>query len=158
MDTAEEIIKYFIRIRERPNVLEEYHKKLFEGMRLAEVHCIDKIGSIEDANVTKIATEMHMTRGAISKICKKLLCRKLIDSYQKPENNKEVYFNLTEEGKEIYFVHKKYHDRAIQSYLDMLTAYTEDEEKAILKFLQAMNVIYDKQSAVFSQVKDKEEV
>ena len=35
-----------------------------------------------------------MTRGAISKITKKLIKKGIIESYQKPDNKKEIYFRL----------------------------------------------------------------
>ena len=37
----------------------------------SETHCIDNIGRLELPNVTKIAEQMQMTRGAISKMTKK---------------------------------------------------------------------------------------
>jgi len=41
---------------------------------------------IEYANVTKIANEMELTRGSISKICKRMLGKGLIESYQRSDN------------------------------------------------------------------------
>lgn len=65
----------------------------------SEVHCIESIGKSVDPNVTKLAESLYMTRGAISKITKKLIKKDVIESYQKPENKKEIYFKLTEQGK-----------------------------------------------------------
>ena len=47
----------------------------------SETHCIDNIGRLELPNVTKIAEQMQMTRGAISKMTKKLLAKGLIEKY-----------------------------------------------------------------------------
>jgi len=44
-----------------------------EEYSYSETHCIDYIGKTELPNVTKIADNMQMTRGAISKMTKKLL-------------------------------------------------------------------------------------
>ncbi|MDF2935735.1 MAG: transcriptional regulator, MarR family [Paenibacillaceae bacterium] len=60
------------------------------------------IGNHADSNVTKLAESFYMTRSAISKITKKLMEKGLIDSYQKPENKKEIYFRLTEQGRRLY--------------------------------------------------------
>ena len=62
----------------------------------SETHCIDNIGRLELPNVTKIAEQMQMTRGAISKMTKKLLAKGLIEKYTLETNKKEVYFKLTE--------------------------------------------------------------
>ncbi len=67
----------------------------------SEVHCIEYIGRNVDSNVTKLAESFYMTRGAISKIAKKLMQKGIIESYQKPENKKEIYFRLTEQGKAV---------------------------------------------------------
>lgn len=87
---------------------------------------------------------MGMTRGAISKITKKLLSKSLIDSYQKPENNKEIYFCLTEQGEKVYTEHKKCHLQARQEKLAILSAYSEAEQETILRFLTDITQKYDK--------------
>ncbi len=144
IDNAMQIIRSLTRIQERSDILEHHQEEIFAGISLAEAHCIDKIGSIDYANVTKVAAEMGMTRGAISKISKKLLNKNLIESYQKPENNKEIYFCLTEQGKKVYIEHKKCHKQANEEKLLILSKYSETEQLIILRFLSDMNRRYDK--------------
>ena len=143
MDHAMQIIRAFTRILERSNIFQHHREEIFVGINLAEAHCIDKIGSMDYANVTKVAAEMGMTRGAISKISKKLLNKKLIDSYQKPENNKEIYFCLTEQGQKVYIEHKKCHTQARQEKVAILSMYSEEEQSIILRFLRDINQKYD---------------
>lgn len=75
----------------------------------SEVHCIEYIGKNIDSNVTKLSEAFYMTRGAMSKITKKLIKKDLIESYQKPDNKKEIYFKLTEQGKRVYKIHDELH-------------------------------------------------
>lgn len=75
----------------------------------SEVHCIEYIGKNTDSNVTKLAEAFYMTRGAMSKLTKKLIKKDLIKSYQKPDNKKEIYFKLTEQGKKVYKIHEELH-------------------------------------------------
>lgn len=145
MDNAIKVIQSLTRIQERSSIFEHHRDEIFAGINLAEVHCIDKIGSMEFSNVTKIAAEMGMTRGAISKISKKLLNKGLIDTYQKPENNKEVYFCLTEQGQKVYDEHKKCHNKALEEKLAILSTYSEYEQSIILRFLNDINLKYDRQ-------------
>lgn len=56
-----------------------------------EVHCIDLIEKIQDPNVTKLSKVFRMTRGAISKLTKRLIKAGSIETYQKPGNKKEIY-------------------------------------------------------------------
>lgn len=143
MGEKEKILRELTRIQERTDVLEHHKESVFEGITLAEAHCIDKIGSLDCVNVTKLAAEMGMTKGAISKISKKLLSKNLVGNYQKPENNKEVYFCLTEPGEEVYQEHKKCHYKAAQAKLAVLARYNETEQAAILRFLEDINALYN---------------
>ncbi|MBP2637463.1 MAG: transcriptional regulator, MarR family [Firmicutes bacterium] len=144
MDNASKVIKSLTRIQERSSIFEHHREEIFAGINLAEVHCIDKIGSTNFANVTKIAAEMGMTRGAISKISRKLLNKELIDTYQKPENNKEIYFCLTQQGQKVYDEHKKCHNQALEEKLAILSTYSEYEQSIILRFLNDINQKYDR--------------
>jgi len=144
VDNASKVIKSLTRIQERSSIFEHHREEIFAGINLAEVHCIDKIGSTNFANVTKIAAEMGMTRGAISKISRKLLNKELIDTYQKPENNKEIYFCLTQQGQKVYDEHKKCHNQALEEKLAILSTYSEYEQSIILRFLNDINQKYDR--------------
>ena len=70
-------------------------KDSFDDYKSSEVHCIEYIGRNVDSNVTKLAESFYVTRGAISKLTKKLIKKGIIESYQKPDNKKEIYFSLT---------------------------------------------------------------
>ena len=74
-------------------------KQSFDAYKPSEVHYIEYIGKNEDFNVTKLANDFYMTRGAISKLTKKL-----IESYQKPENKKEIYYKFTENSWKIFHI------------------------------------------------------
>ncbi len=71
--------------------MEEY----LNDYKPSEVHCIEYIGQNVDTNVTKLAGAFYMTRSAMSKITKKLIAKGIIESYQKPDNKKEIYYRLT---------------------------------------------------------------
>lgn len=84
-------------------------KERLKGYNPSEIHCIAYIGEERDPNATELAVAFELTRGAISKLTKKLIHKGLIESYQKPDNKKEVYFKLTEQGKAIYDIHEELH-------------------------------------------------
>ncbi|EPS53035.1 MarR family transcriptional regulator [Clostridium botulinum A1 str. CFSAN002368] len=116
MDNINSIMEGFKEIYEKEEILGKIaFRGEYEKYGVSEIHCIDFIGKIENPNVTKISENMNMTRGAISKICKKLLNSKLIDKYKKPDNDKEIYFKLTKSGEELYkrheIKHKKWEER-----------------------------------------------
>jgi DNA-binding MarR family transcriptional regulator len=143
MSHAMEIINSLVNIAEHSAMLRHGGEVVLDGINLAEVHCIDQIGAMDGANVTKIADAMGMTRGAISKISKKLLAKELIESYQRPENNKEVYFRLTEPGRRVYADHRICHLKAQEKKLAILAGYSECEQVVILKFLTDIIRLHD---------------
>lgn len=111
-----------------------------EEYSYSETHCIDFIGKTELPNVTKIAEYMQMTRGAISKMTKKLLAKGLIDKYTLESNKKEVYFRLTESGTELYKEHEKRHRLWEQRDSKFLERYSSEEIGIITKFMQEFNI------------------
>ncbi|MBI6874495.1 MarR family transcriptional regulator [Clostridium aciditolerans] len=116
----------------------------YEKYGISEIHCLDFIGKIKDPNVTKISQSMNMTRSAISKISKKLLNSKLIDKYKNPENDKEIYFKLTELGEMLYkdhqIKHKKWEERNNKFFKNI----DKEEQEVVASFLKKFNNYLDK--------------
>ena len=75
-------------------------EEALKGNKPSEVHCIEAIEELNEPNVRRLTEALFMTRGAISKLTKRLEQRGLID-YKNPNNKKEVYFRLTEAGQQI---------------------------------------------------------
>lgn len=107
-----------------------------KGHKPSEVHCIEFIKKIEDANVTKLAESLYMTRGAISKLTKKLINKGLIESYQKPLNKKEIYFRLTEQGKVIYKIHEELHKEFQERDKIVFEQVTDEQFDTMLSFVE----------------------
>jgi DNA-binding MarR family transcriptional regulator len=76
-----------------------------------------------------------MTRSAISKITKKLIENGFIESYQKPDNKKEIYFRLTEQGKVIYEVHEELHKQFQERDKAVFEQVTEEQFNSMLSFI-----------------------
>jgi len=107
-----------------------------KGYKSSEVHCIEYIGRNVDSNVTKLSESFYMTRGAISKINKKLLKKGIIESYQKPDNKKEIYFRLTEQGKVIYKVHEELHKEFQERDKAVFEQVTQEQYDIMLSFVE----------------------
>ncbi|MBU3199894.1 MarR family transcriptional regulator [Clostridium estertheticum] len=110
-------------------------KDSLKGFKSSEVHCIGYIGRNVDSNVTKLAESFYMTRGAISKITKKLIKKSIIESYQKPDNKKEIYFRLTEQGKVINKVHEELHKEFQERDKAVFEQVTQEQFDIILSFV-----------------------
>lgn len=106
------------------------------GYKSSEVHYIECIGRNVDSNVTKLAETLYMTRGAISKMTKKLIEKGVIESYQKPENKKEIYFRLTEQGERIYKIHEKLHKEFQERDKSVFEQVTQEQFDSMLRFVE----------------------
>ncbi|MFV0432292.1 MAG: MarR family winged helix-turn-helix transcriptional regulator [Alphaproteobacteria bacterium] len=141
------------------NLRDVYHKlswlnKLkmdvaLKGYKSSEVHCIEFIGKNTDTNVTKLAKAFYMTRGAMSKATKKLIQKKLIESYQEVDNKKEIYFKLTPKGKEIFDIHEKLHNEFKQRDRAIFAQITQEQFDEIIgltnKYSQHLDAEINKQ-------------
>ncbi|MFH5183604.1 MarR family transcriptional regulator [Paenibacillus sp. TAB 01] len=107
-----------------------------KGYKPSEVHCIEYIGRNADSNVTKLAESFYMTRSAISKITKKLIEKGLIESYQKPDNKKEIYFRLTEQGKIIDKIHEELHKEFQERDKAVFDQVTGEQYDSMLSFIE----------------------
>ncbi len=120
-------------------------KERLKDYNPSEIHCIAHIGENKESNVTNLAESFDMTRGALSKLTKKLMKKELIESYQKPDNKKEVYFTLTEQGKEIYRIHKEIHQELKERDQPFFDHVTQEQFEAILDFAEKYNRHLDAQ-------------
>jgi DNA-binding MarR family transcriptional regulator len=108
----------------------------FKDYNSSEIHCVEYIGRSVDSNVTKLAESFYMTRGAISKMTKKLIQKGVIESYQKPDNKKEICFRLTEKGQAIYKVHEELHKEFQERDKAVFEQITEEQFDSMLSFIE----------------------
>lgn len=125
MDLCNEIIW-----RNKPEV-----ESALKDYKLNEIELIENIALIPNANVTKLAAASYMTRGAISKLTKKLIAKNIIESYQSTENKKEIYFRLTTNGQKINDVHQKLHRSFLERDKEVFKHMTDEEFDTIFRFI-----------------------
>ena len=141
MNKEEQVIMGFREVYNKMVFLNKFKMEdSLKDYKSSEVHCIEYIGKNVDSNVTKLAESFYMTRGAISKLTKKLIKKGIIESYQKPDNKKEIYFRLTSQGKVIYNIHEELHkefqerdkavfDQVTEEQFDMMLSFVENYSK-----------------------------
>jgi DNA-binding MarR family transcriptional regulator len=86
--------------------------------------------------VTKLAEAFYMTSGAISKLTKKLIKKGIIESYQRPDNKKEIYFRLTSQGQAIYRIHEELHKEFQERDSAVFEQITEEQFDNMLRFVE----------------------
>ncbi|MDP4144997.1 MAG: MarR family transcriptional regulator [Bacillota bacterium] len=137
MNKEYEVIKGFRDLYNKLVFLNKFKmEKSLKDYKSSEVHCIEYIGRNVDSNVTKLAESFYMTRGAISKITKKLIKKGIIESYQKPDNKKEIYFRLTSQGKVVYKIHEELHKEFQERDKAVFEQVTEEQFDIMLSFVK----------------------
>lgn len=118
-------------------------KDLLNNYCYSEIHCIELIGKMDDANVTNIAEKLGMTRGAISKITKKLIDKGVIISYQIDSNKKKVFYELTELGHVINDLHMQWHVDWEERSTKFFSHWRRDDLMMVYDFLETYKAYLD---------------
>ncbi|MDD6306930.1 MAG: MarR family transcriptional regulator [Clostridiales bacterium] len=146
MKEQELLLKEISLMLERQDMLSKLtESSCLDEYGYSETHCIDFIGRLELPNVTKIAEHMGMTRGAISKMTKKLLAKGLIEKYTLETNKKEIYFKLTDQGKMLFDEHAKRHRMWEKRDMEFLEKYGKEEVDVLYKFMKEFNGYLEQQ-------------
>lgn len=96
-------------------------------LTLSDIHFIACIGDHGPINVTAISEKVHLTKGSITRISKKLLKLDLIKRQQLIDNKKEVYYRLTAKGNKLYRLHSRIHQEIEQRFMRLLDKYTPEQ-------------------------------
>lgn len=140
MNKEEQVISGFWNLFNKKIWLDEFKmKESLKGYKPSEIHCIDYIGKNADSNVTKLAETFYMTRSAMSKITKKLIEKGIIESYQKPENKKEIYYRLTGKGDAINQVHEELHKEFEERDKVVFEQVSEEQLDIMIHFAESFN-------------------
>lgn len=136
----QEILDLFTELYEKQDILSKLtQSSSLQGYGYSVIHCLDAIGILDDPNVTKIAEHLKMTRGAISKITKKLITNNLITTYQSDNNKKEIYFKLTSAGERLFLDHQARHQKYIARDITFFEQQDTYKMEIVKEFLNEFN-------------------
>lgn len=135
-----ELLVLFAKYMEKQEVLSKLTEAAeFHGYSYSEIHTITAIGDMEFPNVTGISQAMNMTRGAISKITKRLMQNGLIESYMMEGNNQKIFFKLTKKGQQLYQEHERRHNLWLERDNAFLQKYSKKDLDEIQQFMLDFN-------------------
>jgi DNA-binding PadR family transcriptional regulator len=86
---------------------------LIQGLSLCN-YALYSLDVYVDFSIELIYTKSDafgMTKGGVSKMIKRLQVKNAIVPFKKPDNNKNIYFELTEKGKKISKRHQEIHKK-----------------------------------------------
>lgn len=124
------------------NRFSELSKKSYEyceGISLYpnEIHTIEYIALTSSTNMTDIANQMGLTKGAVSKMIVKLESQGLLERYKYQPSQKDIYIHLTKLGVRAYEGHKKYHASMWKQLNSYFGGLDQEHQQVVLGFLDA---------------------
>ena len=117
---------------------------LYSSLGYSEIHSLAAIDALGTPKAAAIAARLGITRGAASKVLKKLGGRGMVEVFQRPENKKEKYYRLTRAGQEANARHTLAHRAWEKRDTDFLKGIPEDEKRAVLAFIKRFNAYLQK--------------
>lgn len=92
---------------------------------------------IENSSYTssEIAKQLNVSQAAITKAIKSLIAKGMLVAVRDRKDARVVRYSLTEIAKPIAEEHTHHHKHTIDSYRELLTAYSEEEQAVIHRFL-----------------------
>lgn len=134
------LLALFQAIYEKQDMLSKLTDRvLYSSMGYSEIHCLAAIDALDEPNTTLLADHLRMTRGAVSKIIRKLLDKGLIEVFQQPGNKKEKYHRLTRRGKTANDRHTKAHKAWEKRDLKFLQDISDVDKAVVSDFLDRFN-------------------
>lgn len=109
---------------------------LLQSLSVTALHVLAAIGEHEVINGIQIARQLDITKGAVSKIARKLLEQQLICKEMLPNNRKDIYFRLTDQGREVFLWHQELHPQLEEQGKRFLSRYSIDELQLLARFYQ----------------------
>lgn len=97
------------------------------------------LSALEKSELTgiELAEKLCVTRGGITRAAKNLSKYQLIKLNKHPDNQKNIYYALTDRGRQIALVHDKMHASIKKSIVESLTAkYSKAELEMVAEFLE----------------------
>lgn len=136
----EELLSQIKEFLEKQDILCKLtESRLLHEYGYSEIHTVQAVGTLDEPNVTEIARSLRMTRGAVSKITKKLTQKGLLEPYARPDNRQKVFFRLTPAGQSLYREHETRHQLWRVRDLQFLSQFSSKRLHKIEEFLRLYN-------------------
>jgi DNA-binding MarR family transcriptional regulator len=142
---CEEIITLFIKLSNKYQALEKIPVDYGIGKNLyhSERHMLDTIGNNLGMNISELAHDQGVTKGAVSQIVKKLEGKQVIQRYKQIENDKEVFIELTELGEEIFSKHQMVNEESVIPLQEELLKYSDDKVYFLIEMFKWIDSYLD---------------
>ena len=105
------------------------------SLSIIAFHVLSALEGGEQTGAT-LADQLQVTRGGVTRAAKKLVATKLITANKHEDDQKKIYYALTDDGLTVAKAHDSLHQEMRRVISDRLSAkYSEDDLKLVASFL-----------------------
>jgi DNA-binding MarR family transcriptional regulator len=112
-------------------------------LSFSELSLMTLIGDFDNIRVTELALKYGATKGAISKMVKKLVQKELVKKSRTQENEKEVLLSLTAMGMAIYNEKEAHFEKLSADVSKELGSLTEEQRISLFNILDLVEAHID---------------
>ena len=105
----------------------------FNDVSIKEMHTIDVIGTTPNATPSDISRELMVTLGTVTTSLNNLERKGYIERRRSEVDRRVVHLNLTNNGRLLYRLHKRFHNRMVMQVVDGMSP---EERQVMQKGLQ----------------------
>lgn len=150
------LLKQFARFLEKQDMLSKLtENEALHSYSRSEIYVIAAIGDISSPNVSAIAQKLKMTKGAVSKITKKLCSYNVIEACTAPGNKQKIFFKLTASGAFLYEEHDKRSKLWLERDKKFLSQFSYQELQGISRFMSQYNQYLEEEISELEKAESK---
>lgn len=126
------------------NVQDQKLRRIIPKISIVAYHILEVLVNNKELTGVKIAEQLGVTRGGVTRATQKMRNAELITAIQHKDNKKNIYYRLTDQGKRLAHLHTKMHEELYQQLQEKIVAeFTDEELDTIIRFLSEIkdNVI-----------------
>jgi DNA-binding MarR family transcriptional regulator len=105
----------------------------------AEVLTIVAIADYPGLNITELALKNGVTKGAVSKLVKKLVQKNLVNKEKALNNDKEISLRLTHRGWFVYERQMQHHEQLFNEFEGLLAHFSREQVDSFLTLLDIVD-------------------
>ena len=113
---------------------EETAKEKFDlaGLTLTQLHYLETINTLNNPNLTELATSLKLTKPTVTVAIDKLIERNYVFKVQSDEDRRSAHLHLTDKGKQINRIHELAHKTIADSICQKLNS---EEQQLLISLL-----------------------
>lgn len=136
--TISEINRFLVQIFNEVLIIEEdsLRQSEFSDLTIKEMHTIEAIGLEGNYASSQVAERLSVTRGTLSVSIQNLVKKGYVERVRPKEDRRVVKLKLTNKGKLLFRLHRKFHLEMVKDTIDGLE---EEEGKVLLKGLRNLH-------------------